>query len=360
MSERRSHSGVVTWRVALNSPLSGISSNGKHVGLSLANYMSDAGDQAFPSPETLHEDATLAVSTVRAALVELQRAGWIVKTRQGGGRGKTNEWASTIPDSFWEKIEALVGRETRRDMACLRAARKVARERSESLLRAARASGEMGSTEGPGAGETSRTPARLPDGKPADTACETRRRSRINTPGTGTEVEDLEGAREGSTPLTPLKGGTVVPQLDRAQRRFAERLSQSSRLQFEQLSAELREELLEHYRRATGVMLVRGQTSIGHKLDPLGTDVDRAAGDQRPSPDEFVAAWLKTGSRSAAKVASLRNLVVAGLVDEAHELVDDWVVLTQVERNEYHSLVDELASDRLPEPVPVEGVRGAA
>jgi hypothetical protein len=66
--------------------------------------------------------------------------------------------------------------------------------------------------------------------------------------------------------------------------------------------------------------------------------------------------------RHQARLESLRNFVVGGLVAEAHDLVDDWSTLTQVERNEYHSLVDELVSEQLPEMAAagVEPAREAA
>lgn len=66
--------------------------------------------------------------------------------------------------------------------------------------------------------------------------------------------------------------------------------------------------------------------------------------------------------RHQARVESLRNFVIGGLVAEAHDVVEDWSTLTQVERNEYHSLVDELVSEQLPEMVTagVEPAREAA
>jgi hypothetical protein len=64
--------------------------------------------------------------------------------------------------------------------------------------------------------------------------------------------------------------------------------------------------------------------------------------------------------RHGARLVSLRNFVAGGLVAEAHELVDDWSTLTQVERNEYHSLVEELVAEQLPEAPALEHARGVA
>ncbi len=342
MSERKAISAVVTWRVALNSPLSGMSSKAKHVGLSLANYMSDAGDHAFPSPETLHEDSGMAVSTVREALVELQRGGWIVKTRQGGGRGKTNEWASTIPDSFWHVVESLVGRETRRDAAAFRTARALARERSQSLQEPARATGDAAAGEGLAADETLRAPAGLIKEKPAGGLSETRRRSQLNPPPTGTEVEDLEGAMKEQQQGAGVLVDAAAAALDRDLRRhrigpdvraLAQADPQRTRAWLELAAREAHENM--------GGFVADG-IRCGEWPSARGTEVS-------------------SERRHEARTASLRNFVVAGLVDDAHELVEDWTTLTQVERNEYHELVVELVSERLPEsPAALESVRGAA
>jgi hypothetical protein len=341
VSERKTISAVVTWRVALNSPLSRMSARAKHVGLSLANYMSEAGDHAFPSPETLHEDSGMAESTIRSALVELQRGGWIVKTRQGGGRGKTNEWASTIPDSFWETVELLVGRETRRDAAAFRAARALARERSQSLHEAALATATAPSTEGPGSEETRRAPAGLADGKPAGGLSETRRERQVNPPDTGAEVEDLEVAMKEQQQGDAVVVDAAAAGLDRDLRRH-------------HIAADVRSLALADPERARAWLelgMKEARENVG------GFVADGIRGGEWPSPrGESIAGERKHRGR----VDSLRNLVAAGHVDEAHELVDDWSTLTQVERNEYHELVVELASDQLPEAPAIESVRGAA
>lgn len=65
--------------------------------------------------------------------------------------------------------------------------------------------------------------------------------------------------------------------------------------------------------------------------------------------------------RRAGQEASLRNLVSLGMSEEARHLIEvEWSTLTQIERNEYHSLVEELVSDQLPEAAPAERTRGAA
>jgi len=65
--------------------------------------------------------------------------------------------------------------------------------------------------------------------------------------------------------------------------------------------------------------------------------------------------------RRTGQEASLRNLVSLGMADEARHMIEvEWPTLTQIERNELHSLVEELISEQLPEAEAIERTRGAA
>src|SRR5689334_5034561 len=68
--------------------------------------MNELGESAFPSVETLcsdvgneRGDGPASKSTVIAALRALAEAGWLERTKQGGGRGRRGEWHARIPET---------------------------------------------------------------------------------------------------------------------------------------------------------------------------------------------------------------------------------------------------------------------
>jgi len=99
-------SPLFTWRTALLEPATGArprdgvrttkAATMRFVALVLSTYMSERGDSAFPSLETLAADTNLSRSTVAAALAELVETGWLVR-ESGGGRHRSTRYASRIP-----------------------------------------------------------------------------------------------------------------------------------------------------------------------------------------------------------------------------------------------------------------------
>ena len=69
--------------------------------LAVATYMDGAGRGAFPSQETLALDTGLTARTVRKHLAIAERAGWLLKVRQGRhvGRGASysNMYDASLP-----------------------------------------------------------------------------------------------------------------------------------------------------------------------------------------------------------------------------------------------------------------------
>lgn len=91
-------SPLFTWRTSITE--SGLSAVARHVALTLALYMSDKGDSAFPSMETLADDTGLAKSTVVKAIRILEEAGYLIVMRapgKRGGRTRVNHYRATIP-----------------------------------------------------------------------------------------------------------------------------------------------------------------------------------------------------------------------------------------------------------------------
>lgn len=88
---------IFTWRSAICE--SHLPPTQRHVALTLSLHMSERGDSCWPSHETLADETGYHVQTVKAALRELERAGWISKTvrRRGVGRGTRVEYVAEVP-----------------------------------------------------------------------------------------------------------------------------------------------------------------------------------------------------------------------------------------------------------------------
>lgn len=72
----------------------------------LASYAdTSTGQRVYPSTATLAEASDLAESTVNAAKKVLEREGWIVRTRAGGGHvGDTAGYRLAVPAWLWVQV----------------------------------------------------------------------------------------------------------------------------------------------------------------------------------------------------------------------------------------------------------------
>lgn len=343
--QREQIAAVVGWRRALNSPWSDADKIERHVGLSLGLYMSEAGDSAYPSAETLSEDAAWAESTVREALLGLEAKGWIVCVRRGGGRGNSTEWASAIPSSFWQRVEEEAERvgfdlQTRRDTAVLHNLRGAVRRASREPVRAAESSAGLDPTETSYRPETHRATEGFPgaggDRKPAAAASEKRRASRVNPPGHGGEVDHEGSKEENSNSKT-----AAAPPVDAA-------------------AAAL---LMEELKQLRVAPPVRMEAMTNVPLAIAWLRVARAEG--RTNPAALFATGFRSGElpseRASSRTAAgsfesrrdwLHRALTTGLGESdppidpvyAHDFVDTyWGELAELERYELHEWIDAIA-----------------
>lgn len=90
---------LFSWRSAILD--STLGSTTKLVALTLATYMSERGDSAFPGAMRLAHDSSLSERAVRQHLTILVDAGWLDLVRRGGvvrGKHLGNEYRAAIPD----------------------------------------------------------------------------------------------------------------------------------------------------------------------------------------------------------------------------------------------------------------------
>jgi hypothetical protein len=94
-------SPLFTWRTAISTPESGLTSTEHHVGLTLSLHMAEAGDSCFPSIDpTLHEETCgRSAATIRMAINQLVELGWLRKELRIG-RGNANEYEALIPSWY--------------------------------------------------------------------------------------------------------------------------------------------------------------------------------------------------------------------------------------------------------------------
>ena len=91
---------VITWRTTLVTSID--CSTCKLVGLVLSLYMNEMGGSAFPSNQTLADETSLGISTVREHLnTHLHAHGWLTLVERGGTKGgvtRANSWQAVIPN----------------------------------------------------------------------------------------------------------------------------------------------------------------------------------------------------------------------------------------------------------------------
>lgn len=94
-------SQLFTWRSAvIDDPA--LTASARHVALTLSLHMSERGDNAFPSVETLARECARGKSTIVESLKALEACGWLAVDRApgaAGGRGRVNRYSATLPQS---------------------------------------------------------------------------------------------------------------------------------------------------------------------------------------------------------------------------------------------------------------------
>ena len=106
-------SPLFTWRSALVEDERLIAST-RHVALTLSLYMSERGDSAFPSVESLAKDCARGKSTIVAAIAQLEACGWLEVERapgKAGGRGRTNAYRAVISRTVPQQTVSVNGPE---------------------------------------------------------------------------------------------------------------------------------------------------------------------------------------------------------------------------------------------------------
>lgn len=95
---RRSHEKcfLYEWRDAVASAESVLSATQRHVALTLSLHMDRNGGSCWPSILLLCKRTSLADSTVRKALTEVDRAGYL-RREVGTGRGRSTRYSATLP-----------------------------------------------------------------------------------------------------------------------------------------------------------------------------------------------------------------------------------------------------------------------
>lgn len=93
-------SPLFTWRSALTTDPE-LHATARHVALVVSLYMSERGDNAFPSVQRIAADCARGKSAVVEGLQVLEKRGWLHVDRapgKRGGRGRTNSYIATFPE----------------------------------------------------------------------------------------------------------------------------------------------------------------------------------------------------------------------------------------------------------------------
>jgi hypothetical protein len=100
---------LVKWRRALRHPLGPSKSVVRHVLLTLATWGDKDGGSMYPSIETLSVATRLHRETVRRALEEADRDGWVVRSARGrykNGQATSYEYGASVP-AEWQDFDSL-------------------------------------------------------------------------------------------------------------------------------------------------------------------------------------------------------------------------------------------------------------
>lgn len=98
-------SPLFTWRSAITSSSSDLSSTERLVCFVLSLYMNERGSSCFPAVPTIAEGAGLGERAVQNALRSIEAKGWLEVARSNGGkRGSTNTYRATFPQAILEGV----------------------------------------------------------------------------------------------------------------------------------------------------------------------------------------------------------------------------------------------------------------
>ena len=115
--ERPDRPFLFKWRGAI--PASELTSTQKLVAWTLSHHMDRAGGSCWPSIPLLAREASLAESTVRDALLELDAKGFIGR-KPGRGRGNSTRYQATIPEAENRRPSAVLAEHENRRPAVVK------------------------------------------------------------------------------------------------------------------------------------------------------------------------------------------------------------------------------------------------
>ncbi len=84
------------WQLAIRDPEGTLTASERHCALTLATFMGWRKPWCYPSVVTIAASMSRAESTVRVALKEIERKGYVARKR-GGGRGKSTRYEARLP-----------------------------------------------------------------------------------------------------------------------------------------------------------------------------------------------------------------------------------------------------------------------
>lgn len=311
-------SRLFTWRTVLNEGAD-LTTAEYAVGMAIATVMNEAGDGAWPKVETIARYAKCSSSTARKAVNGLEEKGYL-EVKRSTGRGHSNEYTARDPSQ-----------ESHRETAAFLGAGTAATDASDAHQRASASTPAGGLSEPTESAERRREPVAFSGAEDAVSRTERHRLEGVKPPAAGAHHvgprQDHDSSSNG-----PVDAAAVELR---------------GRLTGHGLDGELLAAALADAERATA-WIALAETSAD-----LNVGGYFRAGFQRggwPGP-RITSSAITTLERRRRDVAQLvENLGVDG-PDEARYRIDrEWETLTQVERAELHELVDELASDQLPEP----------
>ncbi|HXF73702.1 MAG TPA: helix-turn-helix domain-containing protein [Actinomycetota bacterium] len=94
------------WQIGLR--YSGLPPTVRLVAHALATWADQDGANCRPAIEQLQEATGRSRATVCRALRDLERRGWIVRARRGGGRGRATEYGLRIPPQAAARVEQIL------------------------------------------------------------------------------------------------------------------------------------------------------------------------------------------------------------------------------------------------------------
>lgn len=327
MSKRDRLSQLFTWRTAITDRDSSASALERHVALTLSMFMSEAGDSAFPAMETLASRCGRSVSTVRGALRELERKGWL-EVEFNRGRGHTNRYRATVPGEPENHLSPAVSEAASVVSTMALGGAQGAPPASNARPRTDRS--ETTETRLSQADFAGPEPAAV-SSKTADPDAETRRGP----------VPTTSGPRHHHASSSTTDAAAAGIEMRLRRHRVGRAHVADATADLERAAAWL--DVAE--REATGN--VAGFWIAGFRSGEWPSD----RGDT-----------IELNNRRRGREASIRNWINGGAdIDEARYWIDhEWADLTQVERSELHELVDELVSARLPDATSVPGREAGA